>query len=127
MSINREILRNRLQWNKFAVLFSSLISHELSISPHKPGDFKVVISVESKLSNLRGLSRYQEELIRLIEEFRGKSWMYREISDYLISQGFKSSRGKDLSPQLVERMYKKYLRKVQRENQILISLLTDNS
>tara|TARA_A200000113_G_scaffold217091_1_gene223110 strand:+ start:660 stop:911 length:252 start_codon:yes stop_codon:yes gene_type:complete len=83
--------------------------------------------VESKLSNLRGLSRYQEELIRLIEEFRGKSWMYREISDYLISRGFKSSRGKDLSPQLVERMYKKYLRKVQRENQISISLLTDNS
>ncbi len=72
MSINREILRNRLQWNKFAVLFSSLISHELSISPHKPGDFKVVISVESKLSNLRGLSRYQEELIRLIEEIQGE-------------------------------------------------------
>ena len=95
------VKNTRLQWNKFAVLFSSLISHELSISPHKPRDLEVVISVESKLSNLRGLSRYQEELIRLIEGFRGKSWMYREIADYLISQGFKSSRGKGLSPQLV--------------------------
>jgi len=53
--------------------------------------------------------------------------MFKDISEYLISKGYRSSRGKELSPQLVERMYKKYLRKIERENFIDISLKTDNS
>ena len=101
--------------------------HELALSPHKREKLDLVISVETKLSGLCGLSRYQEELIRVIEELRGKSWRYKDISDYFNSKNFKSSRGKDLSPQLVERMYKKYLRKIERENFIDISLKTDNS
>ena len=116
-----------LQWSKFKPIVTSIILHELSISPHKKKNIDLVISVEIKLSYLRGLSRYQEELIRVIEELRGKSWRYKDISEYLNSKNYKSSRGKDLSPQLVERMYKKYLRKIERENFIDISLKTDNS
>jgi len=55
-------------------------------------------------------------MIRVIEELRGKSWMYKEISDHLKSRGFVSRRGKPLSPQLVERMYKKYLKKLDNES-----------
>ena len=55
-------------------------------------------------------------MIRVIEELRGKSWMYKEISDHLKSRGFVSRRGKPLSPQLVERMYKKYLKKIENES-----------
>ena len=55
-------------------------------------------------------------MIRVIEELRGKSWMYKEISDHLKSRGFVSRRGKLLSPQLVERMYKKYLKKIENES-----------
>ena len=55
-------------------------------------------------------------MIRVIEELRGKSWMYKEISDHLKSRGFVSRRGKPLSPQLVERMYKKYLKKIDSES-----------
>jgi hypothetical protein len=55
-------------------------------------------------------------MIRVIEELRGKSWMYKEISDHLKSRGFVSWRGKPLSPQLVERMYKKYLKKIENES-----------
>jgi len=64
-------------------------------------------------------------LIRHIEEFRGKSWRYKDISEYLKSLGYKSSRGKEISPQLVERMYKKYLRKLKRENEIQIYFIED--
>ena len=55
-------------------------------------------------------------MIRVIEELRGKSWMYKEISDHLKSRGFVSRRGKPLSSQLVERMYKKYLKKIENES-----------
>ena len=94
-----------LQWSKFGRQFSLLILHQLSINPHKVKNINVVISVDSKLSCLRGLSRYQEEVIRHIEDLREKSWTFKDISEYLISEGYRSSRGKELSPQLVERMY----------------------
>ena len=100
-----------LQWSKFGRQFSLLILHQLSINPHKVKNINVVISIDSKLSFLNGLSRYQEELIRHIEELREKSWTYKDISEYLISKGYRSTRDKELSPQLVERMYKKYLKK----------------
>lgn len=116
-----------LQWSKFKRQLSSSILHELSISSHKNKKLNLNISVEIKLSYLNGLSRYQEELIRHIEELREKSWTFKDISEYLISKGYRSSRGKELSPQLVERMYKKYLRKIEREKFIDISLKTDNS
>lgn len=61
-------------------------------------------------------------MIRVIEELRGKSWMYKEISDHLKSRGFVSRRGKPLSPQLVERMYKKYLKKIENESIKKISI-----
>ena len=127
MWISPATWQNPLQWSRFIRQFSLLILHELSLSPHKREKLDLVISVETKLSGLCGLSRYQEELIRVIEALRGKSWRYKDISDYLNSKNYKSSRGKDLSPQLVERMYKKYLRKIERENFIDISLKTDNS
>ena len=127
MLISQEIWPSQSRWSRFIRQFSLLILHELSLSPHKREKLDLVISVETKLSGLCGLSRYQEELIRVIEALRGKSWRYKDISDYLNSKNYKSSRGKDLSPQLVERMYKKYLRKIERENFIDISLKTDNS
>ena len=67
--------------------------------------------MEIKLSYLRGLSEYQWELIRKIEDLRGQDWTFKEIADYLHSKGYTSSRGKPLSPPLVERMYKKFLLK----------------
>ena len=67
--------------------------------------------MEIKLSYLRGLTEYQRELIRKIEDFRGQDWTFKEIADYLHSKGYTSSRGKPLSPPLVERMYKKFLLK----------------
>ena len=71
--------------------------------------------MEIKLSYLRGLSEYQWELIRKIEDLRGQDWTFKEIADYLHSKGYTSSRGKPLSPPLVERMYKSFLKRKDNE------------
>ena len=113
MLINQEISQNQSRWSKFNRSFPLLILHELSISSHKPKYINVVISLDIKLSFLRGLSRYQENLIEIIKNLRGNSWTYKDISEYLVSKGYRSSRGKDLSPKLVERMYTKYLKKIE--------------
>ena len=42
-----------------------------------------------------------------IEKYRKKGIMYKDIADYLRGRGFRSSRGKELSAKLVERMLKK--------------------
>ena len=78
--------------------------------------------MDIKLSFLGGLSRYQENLIEVIKKLREYSWTYKDISTHLISKGYRSTRDKELSPQLVERMYKKYLKKTERENNIEIYL-----
>ena len=122
MTYERRLKFNPLQWSKFETSFLLLILHELSISSHKNKKLDLDISVEIKLSYINGLSRYQEEVIGLIEDFRGKSWTFKDISEYLISKGYRSSRDKELSPQLVHHMYKKYLRKIKRENYIQISM-----
>ena len=78
--------------------------------------------MDIKLSFLGGLSRYQENLIEIIKELRENSWTFKDISEFLISKGYRSTRDKELSPQLVERMYKKYLKKIERENYIEVYL-----
>ena len=120
--INQETWLSQSQWSKFIRTFPLLILHKLSINPLKVKKLNVVISVNSKLSFLRGLSRYQENLIEIIKELREYSWTYKDISTHLISKGYRSTRDKELSPQLVERMYKKYLKKIERENYIEISM-----
>ena len=62
-----------LRWSKFETTFLLLILHELSISSYKNKKLDLNIPVEIKLSYLNGLSRYQEKLIRHIEELREKS------------------------------------------------------
>ena len=122
MKNERRIKLSPLQWSKFSRSFPLLILHKFSISSHKPKNISVEISVDIKLSFLGGLSRYQENLIEIIKELREYSWTYKDISTHLISKGYRSTRNKELSPQLVERMYKKYLKKIERENHIEIYL-----
>jgi hypothetical protein len=107
-----------LQWNKSKSSFTLLILHKLSINPLELKNLDLVFSIKFKPSFVNGLSRYQEELIRVIEELREESRTFKEISEYLKSKGYRSTRDKELSPQLVERMYKKYLKKIEREDQI---------
>ena len=116
--INQEILLSQLQWNKSKSSFTLLILHKLSINPLELKNLDLVFSIKFKPSFVNGLSRYQEELIRVIEELREESRTFKEISEYLKSKGYRSTRDKELSPQLVERMYKKYLKKIEREDQI---------
>ena len=46
-------------------------------------------------------------LVKEIKKLRKKGFMYKDIVEYLKGRGFISSRGKELSVKLVERMLKK--------------------
>ena len=48
--------------------------------------------------------------------------MYKEISTHLSTLGYHSTRGKELSAKLVERMYKSTLRKEEREGAVDVSI-----
>ena len=56
---------------------------------------------------MNGYSEYTKELVGEIEKYRKKGIMYKDIADYLRGRGFRSSRGKELSAKLIERMLKK--------------------
>lgn len=122
MWISRATSPSRLQWSSLTPPYNLSIPLDFLSSSHKSGFVELEVNVEIKLSFIRGVDEYYWEMIRVIEELRGKSWMYKEISDHLKSRGFVSRRGKPLSPQLVERMYKKYLKKIENESIKNISL-----
>ena len=105
-----------LQWSRLNPPKSLSTSLESLLSSHESGVIELEINVEIKLSYIGGVDEYYWELIRNIEEFKRQLWTYKEISDHLHSKGFTSRRGKRISPQLVERMYKKYLKKLDNES-----------
>ena len=105
-----------LQWSSDNQITSLSTLPDFLSTPHKSQFLELEISIEIKLSYLRGTDKYYWEMIRIIEEFKRQSWTYKEISDHLESRGFTSRRGKPISPQLVERMYKKYLMKLDNES-----------
>ena len=59
------------------------------------------------MNRMNGYSEYTKELVGEIEKYRKKGIMYKDIADYLRGRGFRSSRGKELSAKLIERMLKK--------------------
>ena len=96
-------------------ILSLLTPFIFSSTPHKRCLIELEIIVDIKLSFIRGVNEYCWEMIRVIEELRGKFWMYKEMPEHLKSRGFVYRRGKPLFPQLVERMYKKCLKKIENE------------
>ena len=110
------VKNNPLQWSRLNPPKSLSTSLESLLSSHESGVIELEINVEIKLSYIGGVDEYYWELIRNIEEFKRQLWTYKEISDHLHSKGFTSRRGKRISPQLVERMYKKYLKKLDNES-----------
>lgn len=78
--------------------------------------------MQIKLSYLGGGDVYYWKLMGIIEDLRGRNWEYKEIADYLNSLGYSSRRGKTFKSNLVERSYKKYLIKLEKERLQSISV-----
>ena len=76
---------------------------------------KFTLLSKLKLGYLGSYGVYQQTLGEDIREKRENGWMYKEIASYLNERGFKSSRGRVLKANHVERMYKKLLLKRERE------------
>ena len=83
---------------------------------------KFTIQTKLKLSGLNYYSRYQSLLLSEIQRRRNNGWMYKQIAEYLTTRGYRSTRGRDLSAKLVERMYKKSIKNKEREQTTHMSI-----
>ena len=97
MNKDRAILLNRISHN----------SHYKSNKNITKISLKYNVSFQIKLGGLNGYDLYRNSLVKEIEELRNRGLMYKEIVEYLKGKGMRSSRGKELSVKLVERMLKK--------------------
>jgi hypothetical protein len=83
---------------------------------------KFTLISKLKLGYLGSYGFYQETLGGDIREKRENGWMYKDIASYLSERGFKSTRGRVLKANHVERMYKKLLLKREREGEVDIGV-----
>ena len=92
------------------------------------GSVFLVINILFKSSNLwvSPSSPYQQEFFNIIRsqhEEQGKNFV--EICNYLISKGYKSTRGKNLTQSIVWSIYTKKKKSIQRFSRVFEPVITD--
>ena len=107
----------------------SILSNYSTVTkfPRSGGSF-LIINVLFKSSNLwvSPYSQYQQRLFNIIRsqhEEQGKNFV--EICNYLISKGYKSTRGKDLTQSIVLSIYNKKKKSIQRFSRVFDPVITD--
>ena len=100
---------NQTPWNNLKTIISQTLDKYTPDNDDKLENLRISfnLTVTAKLSGLHGYSKYTKELVGEIEKYRDKGIMYKDIANYLKGRGFRSSRGKELSAKLIERMLKK--------------------
>ncbi len=100
---------NPSPWSSLKTIISETIDRYTPDHIEKLKNVRILfnLTVRVKLNRMNGYSEYTKELVGEIEKYRKKGIMYKDIADYLRGRGFRSSRGKELSAKLVERMLKK--------------------
>ena len=99
-----------------------------TVTDHSPtGSVFLIINVLFKSPNLwvSPYSQYQQRLFNIIRsqhEEQGKNFV--EICNYLISKGYKSTRGKDLTQSIVWSIYTKK-KSIQRFSRVFEPVVTD--
>ena len=92
------------------------------------GSVFLVINILFKSPNLwvSPYSKYQQRLFNIIRsqhDEQGKNFV--EICNYLISNGYKSTRGKDLTQSIVWSIYTKKKKSIQRFGRVFDPVITD--
>ena len=107
----------------------SILSNYSTVTkfPRSGGSF-LIINVLFKSSNLwvSPYSQYQQRLFNIIRsqhDEQGKNFV--EICNYLISNGYKSTRGKDLTQSIVWSIYTKKKKSIQRFGRVFDPVITD--
>jgi len=100
-----------------------------TVTDYSPtGSVFLIIKVLFRSPNLwvSPYSQYQQELFNIIRsqhEEHGKNFV--EIRDYLISKGYKSPRGKDLTQSIVWSIYTKKIKSIKRFSRVFEPVVTD--
>ena len=92
------------------------------------GSVFLIINILFKSPNLwvPPYSQHQQRLFNIIRsqhEEQGKNFV--EICNYLISKGYKSTRGKDLTQSIVWSIYTKKIKSIQRFGRVFDPVITD--
>jgi hypothetical protein len=88
----------------------------------------LIINVLFKSSNLwvSPYSQYQQQLFDIIKtRYEDQGHTFVEICNYLISKGYKSTRGKDLTQSIVWSIYTKKKKSIQRFGRVFEPVITD--
>ena len=100
-----------------------------TVTKYSPtGSVFLIIKVMFKSSNLwvSPYSQYQQELFNIIRSQHEEQGMnFVEICDYLVSNGYKSPRGKDLTQSHVWSIYTKKKKSIQRFSRVFDPVITD--
>jgi predicted double-glycine peptidase len=105
--------------NNIEEVLCSLYEEKISkISPEENSQIKNVmvrysISYHKDFHKIRRYNDYTEMLVKEMIRLREEGVIYKDIALYLSNKGYKSSRGKQLTGKLVERMIEK--RKISEE------------
>ena len=105
--------------NNIEEVLCSLYEEKISkISPEENSQIKNVmvrysISYHKDFRKIRRYNDYTEMLVKEMIRLREEGVIYKDIALYLSNKGYKSSRGKQLTGKLVERMIEK--RKISEE------------
>ena len=123
---NHSVEPTPLQWSKFNSIIDDRIVSELRQNPYieickLTVTFTIFLNI--KLGYLAKYTPYQNLLLSEIRRRRPKGWMYKQISAYLTTRGYLSTRGKPLSAKLVERMYKMSLTKCEGDTNAELAVL----
>ena len=100
-----------------------------TVTDYSPtGSVFLIIKVLFRSSNLwvSPYSPYQQELFNIIRsqhEEQGKNFV--QIRDYLVSNGYKSPRNKDLTQSIVWSIYTKKKKSIQRFSRVFEPVITD--
>jgi len=65
------------------------------------------VKTRVRLNRHEGYNSYTKLLVNEIKMMRNKGYMYKDITNHLKGRGFRSSRNKEMSSKLTERMLKK--------------------
>ena len=65
------------------------------------------VKTRVRLNRHEGYNSYTKLLVNEIKSMRNMGYMYKDITNHLKDRGFRSSRNKEMSTKLTERMLKK--------------------
>ena len=128
VSWNKKIFSKKMQKQLGLKSYDSFGAYSTVTDTLGSGGSFLIINVLFKSSSLwvSPYSQYQHQLFDIIKtRYEDQGHTFVEICNYLISKGYKSTRGKDLTQSIVWSIYTKKKKSIQRFGRVFDPVITD--